>query len=643
VFYRHRFVWFDEANELRAVSRPFYFEKKSAERAAGLTWSPCGKRLMISYGVNGVESWLATIDAGEVRSVLQPVEFLLSGRLEKRGAAPADWLKEVAAGLKEKDVAQEVAATEPDRNLDIWALGTSTAEAFSNLAPFLRAADSVEDRRRLSKDFDARIIPYLSPGDISTLPQIHCFYEVLSQSANHQSLVAATTSMLAAGHPVKVWTYSPRNLEFLCAHGVQIAAADEVLPRGLFERILAGSEIRYFSDIFRYAVLYEHGGLWADTDVVLLRPFPFCGDYFFNLQWRAGASNEHFICGNVIYARPFSRHIRTLYERAVALFFEPREGKFGDVGPKLLSDYVASAEGAELRKWVFSPMFFNSIDWTETDRFDRPILDAAPYLNDERVFGVHLWNAKTHQQSREGEALISRLSDPVGGFTPFANLADHYDTDRNRRTGNRHCYARIFDRLLSSRRFSLQRLLEIGVCRGLSDYRRMEASPISLWQRYFPFGHVIGVDPGDFSRFNGERFTSFFCDQAKKRDLRGIAETLGPASLDVIIDDGSHASFDQQLTLLEFFPLLMDGGWYFIQALDWQPEGEDNERIALTKNLLKEIQQYGSTRSADPLGVSALADRMQDILFFDSHYELQRANLLGGLVAIRKCGGGGFV
>ena len=65
-------------------------------------------------------------------------------------------------------------------------------------------------------------------------------------------------------------------------------SADDVMPRGLFERIVAGSEIRYFSDIFRYAVLYEHGGLWMDSDVILLRPFPFRGDHFFNLQWRSG-------------------------------------------------------------------------------------------------------------------------------------------------------------------------------------------------------------------------------------------------------------------------------------------------------------------------------------------------------------------
>jgi glycosyltransferase involved in cell wall biosynthesis len=643
-FYRHRFIWFDATNALRAVSRPFYFDKKTTERAVGLTWSPCGERLVISYGVSGLESWLATVDADEVRDLLQPVDLLLSGALEKGGAAPAGSSQEARSSKpKPRAAAQQLAAPPRDESIDIGPFGASTSEAFSNLFPFLRDADSVVDRRRLSQDFDARIIPHLSLDDVSRLPQIHCFYEPLAQSANHQSLVAATASMAAAGHAVKVWSYSPRKLEFLRGQGVQVAAADEVVPQALFERVLARSEIRYFSDIFRYAVLYEHGGLWMDTDVVLLRPFPFRGAYFFNLQWRAGAAGEHFICGNVIYAKPFSPHIRRLYERAIALFFDKTEGKFGDVGPKLLSDYVASDEGAELRKWVFSPMFFNSIDWTETHRFDRPVGEAALYLNDERVFGVHLWNAKTNQQSREGESLISRLSDPIRGFAPLANLAEHYDTDRNRHTGNRHGYARVFGRLLSSRRFSLQRLLEIGLCRGLSERGRMDASPIGLWQTYFPFGHIIGVDPGDFSRFNDHRFTSFACDPSQEQDLRALAEKLGPSSLDVVIDDGTHASFDQQLALRELFPLLREGGWYFIQALDWQPPGEDEERIARTKSLLFEIEEQGRARSLDPLGVSALADEMQEILFFDSHYELPRANLLGGLVAIRKRGGSGLV
>jgi hypothetical protein len=520
----------------------------------------------------------------------------------------------------------------------------SSEETLLNLAPFLRAADSPDDRRRLSSEFDARIAQFLSFRDVAALPQIHCFYEVPSDTAQHQGLIAATSSMRAAGHPVRVWSYSPQKLEFLRPHGVEVRAADDVMPRGLFERIVAGSEIRYFSDIFRYAVLYEHGGLWMDSDVVLLRPFPFRGDHFFNLQWRSGIKREHFICGNVMYAKPYSRHLRNLYEISIDRFFASPGWVFGAVGPKLLSDYVASDAGAELRDWLFSPMFFNSIDWTEIDRFDKPISELADYLNDERVFGIHLWTARNDPRSRgEGAPLISLLSDPLGSFPSFTSLADRFNTDKNRRTGNRHCYARIYDRLLSGRRFSMRRLMEIGLCRGLAERNQTATPSVELWQTYFPFCHVIGVDLTDFSNLNNKRFTSFVCDQSKRDELRAVAEKLEPGSLDVIIDDGSHASFDQQLTLREFFPLLADGGWYLIEDLDWQPPGEDAGKITLTKDLLRDIQQSGAAQSIDPLGVSELSEQFAEILFFDSHYELHRAKLLGGLVAIRKRGGSGLV
>ena len=409
----------------------------------------------------------------------------------------------------------------------------------------------------------------------------------------------------------------------------------------MFQRIVAGAEIRYFSDIFRYALLYEHGGLWMDTDVVLLRPFPFHGDHFLNLQWRGGHQG-HFICGNVMYAKPYSRHMRNLYEMAVERFFASSSKTFGDIGPRLLSDYVASEAGAELKEHLFSPVFFNPIDWAELDRFNQPLRELADYLNDERMFGIHLWNARTNALSRdEGSSLISLLSDPFGSFPSLTDLADPFDTDKNRHTGNHHCYARIYDQLLSPRRFSLRRLMEIGLCRGLAERNQPNMPSVELWQSYFPFCHVIGVDLTDFSRFEGDRFSSFVCDQSKPDEVRSLAARIEAGSLDVIIDDGSHASHDQQLAFREFFPLLADGGWYFIEDLDWQPPGEDPARITPTKHLLREIQRNGGTQSADPFGIREVSGRIADILFFDSHYELERANLRSGLVAIRKCGGAG--
>jgi glycosyltransferase involved in cell wall biosynthesis len=68
--YHHRFVWFDAANALGAVSRPFYFHRKGVEFAAGLAWHPDGRRLLISYGVADCEAWLGTVDPGEIRAAL---------------------------------------------------------------------------------------------------------------------------------------------------------------------------------------------------------------------------------------------------------------------------------------------------------------------------------------------------------------------------------------------------------------------------------------------------------------------------------------------------------------------------------------------------------------------------------------------
>jgi hypothetical protein len=96
-----------------------------------------------------------------------------------------------------------------------------------------------------------------------------------------------------------MWTYSPARLDFVRDAGIEVCAADEIVPRRLFQQVVAGAEVRNFSDMFRYAVLHQHGGLWMDSGVVMIRPFPFHGDYFFNFQW-GHCFGDHLVCGNVI-------------------------------------------------------------------------------------------------------------------------------------------------------------------------------------------------------------------------------------------------------------------------------------------------------------------------------------------------------
>ena len=349
----------------------------------------------------------------------------------------------------------------------------ATAEFFHAKAPFLMATESATERAEGSRAFDAVIARHLAFE--ADLPRVHSFYEVMEEG-REAGLLAALGSMRAAGHPVLLWTYSPEKLSAVKALGVELGEAAGIVPRTHFAAVMERREIRYFSDLFRYAVLHEHGGLWMDTDVILIRPFPFRGDHFFNLQWRSGKKRKHFVCGDVIYARRGSRHLKRLYELAIDLFSTGAGAKFGDVGPKLLSDYIASPAGAELAGAVFSPMFFNSIDWSETDRFDEPLADLGPYLHDERVFGVHLWTRHNPAAARGETSLISRLTDFASGFPNFASL------------GHRH--ARAYDRLLTHRRLSVGRLMEIGG----------SAASGSPWRSYFPFADIVGAGSGGQSR-----------------------------------------------------------------------------------------------------------------------------------------------
>ena len=66
------------------------------------------------------------------------------------------------------------------------------------------------------------------------------------------------------------------------------------------------------------------------------------------------------------------------------------------------------------------------------------------------------------------------------------------------------------------------------------------------------------------------------CDQADCGDERRLEELAAqlskqPGCFDIIVDDGSHASYHQQLTMLKLFPLVKSGGLYIIEDLHWQP------------------------------------------------------------------------
>jgi glycosyltransferase involved in cell wall biosynthesis len=94
--YHHRFVWFNEAGVLRAVSLPFFFLKHGIEFAAGLAWHPDGKRLLVSFGASDSEAWIASVEAEEISQLLEDANRISWGIPHSDGIADKSIIEHTA-------------------------------------------------------------------------------------------------------------------------------------------------------------------------------------------------------------------------------------------------------------------------------------------------------------------------------------------------------------------------------------------------------------------------------------------------------------------------------------------------------------------------------------------------------------------
>jgi len=120
-----------------------------------------------------------------------------------------------------------------------------------------------------------------------------------------------------------------------------------------------------------------------------------------------------------------------------------------------------------------------------------------------------------------------------------------------------HRYAVPYTRFLANLREDPITFMEIGVKNGKS---------LASWKEYFPMATIIGIDiDAQCKSFESDRVKVCIGDQSDKEFLAQVSKDHGP--FDVIIDDGSHESFDQQLSLGCLWDSLNPSGIYIIEDL----------------------------------------------------------------------------
>jgi hypothetical protein len=157
----------------------------------------------------------------------------------------------------------------------------------------------------------------------------------------------------------------------------------------------------------------------------------------------------------------------------------------------------------------------------------------------------------------------------------LTELANKFGSDKGTQIGDKHGYTLIYEMLFHAMRDNAIRFLELGLQiggpeePGVTKDRRVSAVPsVKMWLEYFRMAQIVGFDISDFSCFESDRFTFIRGDLASEHDLKRLAK-CGP--FDVVVDDGSHASYHQQLAFSLLFPCLSSRGIYVIEDLHWQP------------------------------------------------------------------------
>jgi mannosyltransferase OCH1-like enzyme len=183
------------------------------------------------------------------------------------------------------------------------------------------------------------------------------------------------SSFLRNGHEYHLYVYEdvadvPR--------GTVLEDANNILPSSAIFQYKNRASYAGFADVFRFKLLYERGGWWADADMVCLRPFDFPDEYVFSSEMNTGKQLTNV---GVIKAPPRSE--------AMAHAFRISEGKnpariaWGEIGPQLMGEVVKSYGLDHYQKpfYTFCPI-------SEWRKFVEPYVAGIH----PDAYAVHLWN-----------------------------------------------------------------------------------------------------------------------------------------------------------------------------------------------------------------------------------------------------------
>jgi hypothetical protein len=204
----------------------------------------------------------------------------------------------------------------------------------------------------------------------------------------------------------------------------------------------------------------------------------------------------------------------------------------------------------------------------------------------------------------------------------LTEIANAVKSDKGSQYGCKHNYAYYYENILSPFSNIPLSILELGLNRYNSD----SIPSLKLWKNYF------GNNLSFYGFDNNSEFLKYHNPNNKINITVGDITNCTKNSYNVIIDDYTHSSKDQQNSLKILWDTLESGGMYCIESLHWQPIDDKNDYISgihLTKDLLIEWKKYIEDDHSDITNLNStyinideaknILNTVQKIEFFKSH------------------------
>ncbi|MFD2646708.1 hypothetical protein ACFSX5_02755 [Devosia albogilva] len=226
-----------------------------------------------------------------------------------------------------------------------------------------------------------------------------------------ERLSAAT--FLAAGHRVDVYSYEP--LEGLPA-GVNRMDAASILPAEELVFYKGHGTPAVFSDRFRLMLMAEERGLWADLDMICLKPLENLPDYVLGYETPKSINNAvlRIPAGSPLLAAmlgvftalerrlvvpylPPMRRVEVAVRRLFGEKVPPEDMQFGATGPFPLTYFCKHLGIGPIQpQGVFYPVPYERVG---------SLLEPGSRLEDyvtERTLAVHVWRSQITRRGRAG-------------------------------------------------------------------------------------------------------------------------------------------------------------------------------------------------------------------------------------------------